>query len=167
MTIHDFNVMPEDERRKALYACCGSTEWVDKMMKLFPMEELVELLDFAEAQWYTCSDEACLEAFSQHPKIGDMESLQKKFAATAQFASGEQNAVTAAKQEVLKSLQQANQQYEDKFGFIFIVSATGKSAEEMLSILQRRLNNTREDEMNNARDEQNKITLLRLQKLIQ
>lgn len=167
MTIHDLNVMPDEQRSAALFTCCGSATWVNKMMSLFPMEELVELLDMAEEQWYACSEADCREAFSHHPKIGDMESLQKKFASTAQWASDEQKQVSAAKQETLKALHEANRQYEDKFGYIFIVSASGKSAEEMLNVLHRRLGNSAEEEINIAKDEQNKITLLRLQKLVQ
>lgn len=167
MTIHDLNTLPGDELKSALFNCCGSTAWVNKMLPLFPMEELVELLDFAEEQWFSCSEADWLEAFSHHPKIGDTAALQKRFPATAQWANGEQQGVNAARQQTVQDLAAANQEYEEKFGFIFIISATGKSAEEMLNILKSRLPNEHGAEIRIAAEEQNKITLIRLQKLLQ
>ena len=124
-------------------------------------------MDFAEEQWYSCSEADWREAFSHHPKIGDMESLQKRFAATAQWAAAEQQGVHTARQQTLTLLEEANKKYEEKFGYIFIVSASGKSADELLHILESRLQNSPEEEIKIAADEQNKITLLRLQKLMQ
>ncbi|MEO6723493.1 MAG: 2-oxo-4-hydroxy-4-carboxy-5-ureidoimidazoline decarboxylase [Ferruginibacter sp.] len=167
MTIHDLNQMPPDELKAALFNCCGSVKWVDKMMSWFPMEELVELLDMAEAEWYKCTPGDWREAFSHHPKIGDTASLQKKFAATAEWVQDEQSGVNTANEQTLNALTEANKKYEQQFGYIFIISATGKSAEEMLSILEQRLNNTPEEEIRIAADEQNKITLIRIQKLMQ
>lgn len=90
----------------------------------------------------------------------------KRFASTAQWASGEQSGVNAAKSETIQALAEGNHLYEEKFGYIFIVCATGKSAAEMLAILQTRLNNEPADEIKIAAAEQNKITKLRLQKLL-
>ena len=167
MTIQDLNHLPPAELKETLYKCCGSTAWVNKMMRLLPMEELVELLDYAEEQWYSCTKEDWQEAFSNHPKIGDLESLQKKFSATAEWAGEEQGGATGAKTETLQALQDANKKYEDKFGYIFIISASGKTAEQMLGALQERLENDPAEEINFAAEEQNKITLIRLQKLMQ
>jgi 2-oxo-4-hydroxy-4-carboxy-5-ureidoimidazoline decarboxylase len=161
------NTLPPEELKATLYKCCGSTAWVNKIIGLLPMEELVELLDVAEAQWFACTEADWMEAFSNHPKIGDLESLKKKFEATAQWARGEQSSITHSKQETLAALEEANKRYEEKFGYIFIVSATGKSPEEMLNILTKRLQNSPETEIKLAAEEQNKITLLRLQKLLQ
>ena len=136
-------------------------------MRLLPMEELVELLDYAEEQWYACTREDWQEAFSNHPKIGDLESLQKKFSTTAEWAGEEQGGATSANTETLKALQEANKKYEEKFGYIFIISASGKTAEEMLGALQERMKNDPAEEINFAAEEQNKITLIRLQKLLQ
>lgn len=166
MTLHDLNVLPEDELRKELFKCCGSFNWVNKMLPFFPMDDLVELLEDAEEQWFKCTDEDWKEAFSQHPKIGDTSPLTTKFADTAEWASEEQSAVGTASEQVKADLDKANANYEKKFGYIFIVCASGKTAAEMLSMLQQRLSNTPEEEINIAADEQNKITLLRLQKLI-
>jgi 2-oxo-4-hydroxy-4-carboxy-5-ureidoimidazoline decarboxylase len=136
------------------------------MLPFFPADDMVELLNDAEDLWYQCTQTDWLEAFTHHPKIGDVESLTKKFASTAQWASGEQMAVNTASQQIIEALAKGNEAYEQKFGFIFIVCATGKSAEEMLQLLQARLPNSTETEINIAMDEQNKITQLRLQKLL-
>ncbi len=166
MTLHELNILPKDQLKAELFKCCGSTNWVEKMLPFFPADDMVELINDAEEQWYECSEADWLEAFTHHPKIGDVESLKKKFAATAQWASGEQGAVAEAPQQVLEALSKGNNDYEQKFGFIFIVCATGKSAAEMLALLEARLPNNREEEIRIAMDEQNKITQLRLQKLL-
>jgi 2-oxo-4-hydroxy-4-carboxy-5-ureidoimidazoline decarboxylase len=127
---------------------------------------MVELLNDAEDQWYECSEADWLQAFTHHPKIGDVDSLKKKFASTAKWAGNEQGAVNSASEETLKALAKGNDDYEKKFGFIFIVCATGKSADEMLQLLQERLPNDKAGEIKIAMEEQNKITQLRLQKLL-
>lgn len=166
MTLHELNILPKEQLKAALFNCCGSKNWVNKMLPFFPADDLVELLYDAEDQWYECSNTDWLEAFTHHPKIGDIASLQKKFAATAEWACGEQSTFGTASQQTIEALATGNAVYETKFGFIFIVCATGKSAEEMLQLLQSRLPNTKEEEIKIAMDEQNKITQLRLQKLL-
>ncbi|MEO5563123.1 MAG: 2-oxo-4-hydroxy-4-carboxy-5-ureidoimidazoline decarboxylase [Chitinophagaceae bacterium] len=172
MTLHELNILPKDQLKKELTKCCGSSAWVEKMLAFFPADDLVELLEDAEEQWYLCTQEDWKEAFGHHPKIGDVESLKKKFASTAHpidigWASGEQSGVNKASQETIEALAKGNQDYEKKFGYIFIVCATGKSAEEMLEILQERLPNDPAEEIEIAADEQNKITKLRLEKLLE
>jgi 2-oxo-4-hydroxy-4-carboxy-5-ureidoimidazoline decarboxylase len=137
------------------------------MLPFFPADDLVELLEDAEEQWYLCSEQDWKEAFAHHPKIGDAESLKKKFASTAHWASEEQGGVNTASPQTIEALAKGNQEYEKKFGYIFIIYATGKSAEEMLAILQSRLQNNPEVEIEVAADEQNKITKLRLEKLLE
>ncbi len=110
-----------------------------------------------EADW--------LEAFAAHPLIGDVDSLRIKYAATRETAAGEQAGVGGAAEATLAELAALNRQYATRFGFIFIVFATGKSAAEMLAILKQRIENTREVELNSASVEQLKIARLRLQKL--
>jgi 2-oxo-4-hydroxy-4-carboxy-5-ureidoimidazoline decarboxylase len=166
MTLHELNILPKEQLKTALFNCCGSKNWVDKMLPFFPADDLVELLNDAEDQWYECSNTDWLEAFTHHPKIGDTASLQNNFAATAEWASGEQSTVATASQQTIEALLKGNMDYEAKFGFIFIVCATGKSAEEMLQLLLARLPNTKEEEIEIAMDEQNKITQLRIQKLL-
>jgi 2-oxo-4-hydroxy-4-carboxy-5-ureidoimidazoline decarboxylase len=167
MTLHELNTLPEQQLIHELTKCCGSSAWVNKMLPFFPADDLVELLEDAEEQWFKCSEEDWKEAFAHHPKIGDVESLQKKFASTSQWASAEQSGVGTASQQTIEALAEANKKYEEKFGYIFIVCATGKPAVEMLKILQSRLPNSPGDEINIAADEQNTITKLRLEKLLE
>lgn len=136
-------------------------------MAYFPADDLVELLEDAEEMWYACSKEDWKEAFTHHPKIGDVESLTKKFASTGEWASGEQSGVNVAAKETIEALAEGNRLYEEKFGYIFIVCATGKSAEEMLGLLKSRLSNSPNEEIQIAADEQNMITKLRLEKLLE
>ena len=131
-----------------------------------PAEDLIDLFEDAEEKWYECNEEDWKEAFRHHPRIGDMETLRKKFQSD-QFAGEEQSAVVGASERTLALLAEANEQYEKKFGYIFIVFATGKSADEMLQILNTRLQNTPEKEIKIAMDEQNKITKLRLEKIFE
>lgn len=166
MTLHELNTIPKQQLSEELTKCCGSSAWVNKMLPFFPADDLVELLEDAEEQWYQCSREDWKEAFAHHPQIGDVESLTKKFASTAQWASGEQSGVNAASQQTIEALAKGNREYEKKFGYIFIVCATGKSAEEMLDNLRSRLKNSPEEEIEITADEQNKITKLRLEKLL-
>ena len=166
MTLHQLNILPNEQLEEELFKCCGSTAWVNKMLPFFPAEDLIEILEDAEEQWYQCSEEDWLEAFTHHPKIGDVESLKKKFASTATWASGEQSGAAAASQQTLEALAKCNDEYEQKFGYIFIVCATGKSAAEMLQLLQQRLPNNPSEEIKIAADEQNKITKLRIEKLL-
>jgi 2-oxo-4-hydroxy-4-carboxy-5-ureidoimidazoline decarboxylase len=167
MNLHEFNILDRQQLKEELMKCCGSASWVNKMLPFIPADDLVELLEDAEEQWYACTEADWKEAFTHHPKIGDVESLTKKFASTAQWASGEQSGVKQASEKTIKALAEGNRLYEEKFGYIFIVCATGLSAEEMLDILQSRLSNKPADEINIAADEQNKITKLRLQKLLE
>lgn len=167
MTLHELNILPTEQRRAVLFKCCGCSAWVDKMLPFFPADDLVELLEDAEEQWWKCSEDDWKEAFAQHPRIGDIDSLHKKFASTARWAAAEQDGVQSADDTTLQALARGNRQYEEKFGYIFIVCATGKSAGEMLSLLQSRLQNTPEVEIEIAADEQNKITKLRIEKLLE
>jgi 2-oxo-4-hydroxy-4-carboxy-5-ureidoimidazoline decarboxylase len=167
MTLHEFNILSKEELRKALTRCCGSLAWVEKMLPHVPAEDMVELLEDAEIEWANCTEDDWKEAFAAHPKIGDPASLAKKFASTTSWANDEQKKVGAASEETLHALAVANKLYEKKFGYIFIVCATGKSAEEILGLLHVRLQNKPGDEMRIAADEQNNITKLRIEKLLE
>jgi 2-oxo-4-hydroxy-4-carboxy-5-ureidoimidazoline decarboxylase len=166
MTTHDLNHLPPEQLKEALLRCCGSNAWVNKMLDVFPIEDYVDLTEDAEEKWWECSENDWREAFTHHPKIGDIDSLKKKFASTSQWASGEQSGVSIASEEIIQQLAEGNKKYEEKFGYIFIICATGKSAGEMLNDLQSRLNNSPEEEITIAADQQLQITKIRLGKLL-
>lgn len=166
MTLHEFNTLPHEQLIAELTKCCGAAAWVQRMLPFIPADDMVELLEDAEEQWYLCTADDWKEAFSHHPKIGDVKSLAEKFTSTAQWASGEQSGVNKASLTTLEALAEGNRLYEEKFGYIFIVCASGKSADEMLATLQERLKNDPEEEINAAAEEQNKITKLRIEKML-
>ena len=116
----------------------------------------------ARDEWLALGEADWLEAFSHHPKIGDRAALAARFPATHDLSAREQSGVNAAGADVIDELARANQTYLDRFGFIFIVCATGKSAVEMLQLLRDRLGNDRATELRIAAEEQAKITALRL-----
>jgi 2-oxo-4-hydroxy-4-carboxy-5-ureidoimidazoline decarboxylase len=166
MTIESFNSLTDSEAFKEFEMCCGATNWVKRIIASRPIDSKDALLKVAEEIWFSLKSEDWLEAFTHHPKIGDIESLREKFHNTKSISENEQSGVNDASENTLKDLAKSNQLYEDKFGFIFIVCATGKSADQMLTLIKMRLNNNIETEMQNAAKEQNKITQLRLEKLL-
>jgi len=164
MTLAEFHQLKQDRKRVLLNQCCGSRAWVEKMLNSPAHKTVTDLLKQAEKNWNECDEADWKEAFSHHPKIGDLDSLRKKFSSD-QFAGGEQSSINSASEQILQALAEGNKLYEQKFGYIFIVCATGKSPAEMLQILNSRLQNNPADEIKIASEEQNKITKLRLQKL--
>ena len=166
MTIQALNKTSKKQLKLELSKCCGATAWIDKMAAAFPIKDEQELLKISKQKWSECTEQDWLEAFTHHPKIGDVKSLFEKFASTAKWASGEQSAVNTATNKIIDELAKGNAQYEQKFGFIFIVCATGKTAEEMLALLNKRMSNSIKKELKIAAGEQQKITQLRLKKLV-
>jgi 2-oxo-4-hydroxy-4-carboxy-5-ureidoimidazoline decarboxylase len=157
---------PIDLNKELLTKCCGSEKWINSMIREMPFNTKEEIFNNAEKVWYSLNKEDWLEAFSQHPKIGDINSLTEKFYSTKELAGNEQAGVNDASIETLTELAKLNDEYEKKFGYIFIVCASGKSADEMLHIIKERIKNNSETEIKIAMEEQNKITKLRLEKLI-
>lgn len=154
-----------DEARENLTRCCGSSRWVEAMMARRPFRDDAAVFSASDEIARGLSREDWLEAFSHHPRIGDIESLKKKFASTATWASSEQSGASQAAPEVLQRLADGNTAYEKRFGHIFIVCATGKSAAQMLDLLEKRLPNDPASEIGIAAREQMAITKLRLEKL--
>jgi 2-oxo-4-hydroxy-4-carboxy-5-ureidoimidazoline decarboxylase len=165
--VSKLNTIAVDELNDAFFRCSGSSVWTKAMVDAKPFSDHQDLFARSNLSWQTLSREDWLEAFKIHPRIGDIESLRKKFASTASWASDEQSGASHAPEEVLHELSKGNDHYEQKFGYIFIVCATGKSATEMLTLLKDRLHNDPEAEFAIACEEQKKITNLRLDKLLQ
>lgn len=162
MNLEQFNQLPLEAAVQELQACLGCEAWAKAVAQNRPVQSLADLIDIGAAHWQQASEDEILEAFSAHPKIGDLDALRNKYANTA---SAEQGQITQASEETLLALKANNEAYFDKFGFIFIVCATGKAPDEMLRLLNLRLPNDREMELNNGANEQWQITLLRLNKL--
>jgi 2-oxo-4-hydroxy-4-carboxy-5-ureidoimidazoline decarboxylase len=165
MNVAALNALPPDAARAVFLRCCGSGRWADAMTARRPFASADDVVRAASEVEADLTRDDWLEAFAAHPRIGDLDSLRKKFATTADWAGGEQAGVAAADESVLRALADGNRAYDVKFGHIFIVCATGKSAAEMLANLRERLNNDSDAELRIAAAEQAKITRLRLEKL--
>lgn len=166
MSLQHINQVTETDAKTLFLQCCTSQRWADKMLVARPFSNAEALSQAADASWQNLAESDYLQAFDGHPKIGDVNSLRAKYANTKALASGEQAAVKNADDAVIEALSAGNNAYCAKFGFIFIVCATGKSAEQMLAMLQQRLANDRATELSIAAEQQRQILQLRLEKLL-
>lgn len=158
MHLDELNALDEASAARALLACCGSTGWAREMAASRPFDGPETMAHTSDRVWASLARSDWLEAFAAHPKIG---------ARTASaWASAEQAGSAGASEEVRQRLAAGNRAYEARFGYIFIVCATGRSAGDMLAILERRLTNDPDEELRIAAEEQCKITRLRLAKLL-
>jgi allantoicase len=164
--IQYLNGLTEDEATSRFRQCCGAERWARAMAKARPFGSRTALFGEADRLWWHLGDGDWLSAFDHHPRIGaDVDKLREKFAGTADLSEQEQAGVVNADQDTLVHLATANVEYEVKFGHIFIVCATGKTAEEMLNIVRTRQGNEPPYELRIAAGEQAKITRLRLEGL--
>jgi len=163
LSLAAFNDLPASDMAQALLGCCQCHGWVQRVISQRPFSDVSVLQSAATQAWAQATEAEILEAFQGHPQIGDLQALRNKYQRTA---TAEQGQVAGADELVLLALQARNEDYRQKFGFIFIICATGKSAAQMLALLLQRLPNTRHMELVNGAQEQLKITLLRLNKLI-
>jgi 2-oxo-4-hydroxy-4-carboxy-5-ureidoimidazoline decarboxylase len=166
MNVSELNNQSIEQARHTFMQCCTSSSWVEHMVAARPFTDGQAIKSSANVIWKTCEESDFLEAFEGHPKIGDVNSLRAKYANTKELAGAEQSLVKQANNNVLEVLAQGNRDYEQKFGFIFIVCATGKSAQEMSDLLQARLPNTKKQEFVNAAEEQRKIFQIRIDKVL-
>jgi 2-oxo-4-hydroxy-4-carboxy-5-ureidoimidazoline decarboxylase len=162
-TLDAWNKADEETAMLAMLACCGAKPWASAMVALRPIESVIELSDAADKVWATMTEDDWLEAFACHPRIGERQTAAKQVK-TAAWSQQEQSPVAAADANVLAELAAGNARYEEKFGFTHIVCATGKTADEMLAILKRRLANDRAAELREAAEQQRQITQIRLGK---
>lgn len=154
------------EAREMLLRCCGCTGWAERVLSRRPFGDDAALFRVADEMWSTASPAEIREALEHHPRIGaDLTELRKKYASTAGWAAGEQSGAQAASEATLTALRDGNLQYEARYGFLFVVCATGKSADEMLDILRARMDHDVDTELAIAAREQGKITRIRLEKL--
>jgi OHCU decarboxylase len=152
------NALPREEAEARLLACCGSRQWARRLASERPFRSASDLADAADRIWRSLSADDWLEAFAAHPRIGQSSSNA--------WARQEQAGTKSASPETLVNLADANREYEERFGHIFIVCATGKSAAEMLALAKSRLHNDPRTELAIAAEEQRKIMRLRLAKLL-
>lgn len=163
-TLAAWNAAGETEARNAMLACCGAKRWADAMVAFRPIANVFALSEEADRAWGTMQEADWLEAFACHPRIGNRKVSAHAGAQSVAWSRAEQAQTSSANEAVLAEIADGNQRYEELFGFTYIVCATGKSAEEMLAILKRRLGSTRERELREAAEQQRQIMQIRLGK---
>ena len=166
-SLNRLNELSADDARSEFLKCCGSRAWAREMSAARPFATVKELLAESDRLWQALSEEDRLEAFRSHPKIGERKPAAGQSETAQAWSAQEQSRTQTASAEVLDALAERNREYENRFGFIFIICATGKSADEMLTMLERRMSNDYADELQIAAEEQRKITELRLKKLLE
>ncbi|MEZ7853023.1 MAG: 2-oxo-4-hydroxy-4-carboxy-5-ureidoimidazoline decarboxylase [SAR324 cluster bacterium] len=165
MNLAELNQGDSEQARIELLKCCGSRKWVNNILAARPFSSVDQLHAQAKDIWLELDKDDYLDAFAAHPKIGESK-VPEKAKNTESWTREEQAGMLNADDPVKLELEKQNYKYEKKFGYIFIVCATGKSAEEMLDMLQQRLENIPLIELNIAACEQNKITILRLNNML-
>jgi OHCU decarboxylase len=163
----EINELLPEEALTTFLDCCGSDRWAETMANSRPFPTLERLFDMAEETWFSLPTADHLEAYAAHPKIGDPKPNSVQGERSAAWSSTEQSGIDDAGTETKAQLAEVNRLYHERFGFIFIVCATGKTAEEMLAIAKARSRNSLETELKLAAEEQNKITRIRLEKLLE
>jgi allantoicase len=159
------NALPDEAARASLLNCCGSSAWAQRVVARQPFHDAAQLFEWAREIWKKLAKDDWLEAFRSHPRIGERNAGQP--AQAQRWSDQEQRSVANSGAQLLAELAKLNQSYEARFGYIFIVCAAGKSTEEMLALLQERLKNDPESELRAAAGEQEKITRLRLEKMLE
>lgn len=159
------SLQPSDAESEFL-KCCGSKAWARGMRQHLPFRDVSGLLETAKSVWWSLKPEDWLEAFRSHPKIGEQKAAAEVSKASLSWSTKEQAGVSKASTATKELLADLNRRYEEKFGFIYIVCATGKSSDELLAILQERLGHDSKTELQVAAREQAQITELRLNKLL-
>jgi allantoicase len=154
--VQRLNTLPRPEALSAMRACCGSLRWAERMADARPFENATTTLRIAERTFWGLGEVDLLEAFAAHPRLGEQKPDGK-------WAAQEQAGAAAASEETLAALAQANRDYLDRYGFVFLLCATGRSAGEMLQAVHERLGRTRPQELRTAAEEQAKILRLRLE----
>lgn len=165
MTLAELNILPRYRAEEEFLKCCGSVAWARTMARRRPFASFERLLQAASEIWLRLDETDWKEAFQAHPQIGKQTPAAHSSAQSRGWSAQEQSGMATASSDVVTALEEANREYAAKFGYIFIVCASGKGAGQMLAILRSRLENPPEDEIRVAAEEQNKITRLRLEQL--
>jgi OHCU decarboxylase len=165
-SLDQLNSLSSAQAEAEFLKCCASRNWAQAMTVARPFTALEDLLARADSIWWSLNQEDWLESFRAHPKIGEQKAAASQSEQARNWSKQEQSGTVGADAETRAALADGNHEYLKRFGFIFIVCATGKSSEEMLAGLNTRLQNDLEAELDVAAEEQRKITRLRLEKLL-
>lgn len=162
-TLAAWNAAGEAEAIEAMIACCGARRWAAAMVALRPIASVAELSETADREWSKMEEADLMQAFACHPRIGERKAVHATAKSVA-WSGQEQSSANTAAEHVMTELAEGNVLYEQRFGFTYIVCATGKSADEMLAILKRRLDSDRAAELREAAGQQRQIMQIRLGK---
>lgn len=166
ISVTELDAMQENEAAALLAECCGASRWVARMVARRPFGSVAAALSVAHDAWESLGVSDWMEAFARHPRIGERMGAVAQGERGNTWSRGEQSGVDRARDEVRDELAQMNREYEDRFGYIYIVCAAGKTAREMLALARERLHNDPAMEIRVAAEEQRKIMQLRLGKLL-
>ena len=161
-----WNGLPQEEAAREILPCCGSRTWAASMASKRPIQDEASLLATSDVIWRSLSEPDWLEAFRSHPRIGESRAEKDAPAQSSAWSAQEQQKSATADEALKTALKWGNREYEQKFGRIFIVCATGKSASEILEILRHRLHNDEATELRQAAEEQRQIMQIRLTKWV-
>ncbi|MFY9937367.1 MAG: 2-oxo-4-hydroxy-4-carboxy-5-ureidoimidazoline decarboxylase [Silvibacterium sp.] len=162
-----WNELATAEAAREILPCCGSQRWAHALARLRPLTDAEALLAQSDEIWWQLDPADWSEAFSSHPRIGEKKAPESATAKSADWSRQEQGGVACSSESIQEQLKRANDDYEQRFGRIYIVCASGKSVEEMLAILYRRLENDEASELREAAEQQRQITQLRLRKWLE
>jgi 2-oxo-4-hydroxy-4-carboxy-5-ureidoimidazoline decarboxylase len=162
-----WNRLSAAEAAREILSCCGSAAWARQLAARRPIADAASLTKASDEIWNRLSAQDWMEAFLKHPRIGERTAPQQASSQSASWSFQEQKNVATAEEAIQLALAKGNREYEIRFGRVFIVCATGKSAAEMLQDLRRRLRNDDATELREAAEEQRKITNLRLRKWLE
>jgi 2-oxo-4-hydroxy-4-carboxy-5-ureidoimidazoline decarboxylase len=166
ISVNELDALSRDEAAALFSACCGSKRWTSAMIARRPFGTLESVLHAADEEWQRLAPSDWREAFAHHPRIGEVRAASR-VAATAQgWSAGEQARAASADEQVKESLAGAQREYEARFGHIFLICATGKTAEQILAAVHARMGNDPDTELRVAAEEQRRITRLRLMKAV-
>jgi len=159
----EWNRAVGDDALTGMIACCGAKRWASAMVDQRPFASIEDLSEAADRAWSEMQVEDWLEAFACHPRIGERKAVHASAQSVA-WSRQEQASAASASEGILSELTEGNALYAERFGFTYIVCATGKSAEEMLAILRQRLASDRDTELREAAEQQRQILQIRLGK---
>jgi 2-oxo-4-hydroxy-4-carboxy-5-ureidoimidazoline decarboxylase len=166
-TLDRWNLLDADSAAQEILPCCGSHAWAAKLSAKRPLADETALLAVSSSVWLSLPEEAWHEAFNSHPRIGEQKAQAHATTASMEASAKEQSTALSADEAAKVALREGNQLYEQKFGRIFIVCASGRSANQILNILESRMNNDATTELHEAAEQQRQITELRLRRWLE
>lgn len=158
--------LPDDTLRATLTACCGARPWVEGLIASRPWSDAGALMDAADRAWAALSPQQVAEAIAHHPRLGERRAAVALDARASGWSAGEQSGAAAADEATRAALAAGNAEYEQRFGHVFILCASGLDAAQMLAALRARLTNDAATEQTITARELHRITRLRLEKLL-